>query len=348
MDVNLETLFGNADLYFHAYGPDDQLSFLPMDREHFAKSIFCDQRIEPAVRQIYRVPVDTLMKAYEKRGYLAPQLGYIHHIAQTGSTILSRALDIPGRSLAIREPAHLRQVGLMGGAGFDIAHAPKNFGPMLGFSLSMLGKRYAHAQPIIVKGNVPTSFIAEAINKADPGRPTIFLHYNLEEYLAAVLRTPGHMQWVENVAGELSLAESPHFAELATASTPLKAAGLWLGMMKAFQAVEDANGNSRALDANYLFEARVPTLMAASKLMEMPLETAEAEEIANSELFTRYGKNPDQPYDPSARLERRKATLAEFPEEIKAAQDWAAKKAADMGLRDEFHAPLVGDGGKLL
>ena len=348
MDVNLETLFGNADLYFHAFGPEDKLSFLPMDRDHFAQSIFCDQRIEPAQREVFRIPIQAMMQAYEQRGYLAPQLSYIHQIAQTGSTILSRALDIKGRSLAIREPAHLRQVGVLGGAGFDVASPPKNFGPMLGFSLSMLGKRYADAQPIIVKGNVPTSFIAEAINKADPGRPTIFLHYGLEEYLAAVLRTPNHMQWVENVAGEMRIAEAPHFAELADAATPLKAAGLWLGMMKAFQAVEDTNGNARALDANYLFEERVPTLMAASKLFEMPLEKAEAEEIANGELFTRYGKNPDQPYDPSARLERRKATLAEIPEEIRAAQDWAAKKAADMGLRDEFHAPLVGDGGKLL
>lgn len=348
MDVNLETLFGNADLYFHAYGPDDQLTFLPMDRDHFAQSIFCDQRIEPAERQVFRVPAEHLMKAYQQRGYLAPQLSYIHQIAQTGSTILSRALDIPGRSLAIREPAHLRQVGLMGGAAFDLANPPQNFGPMLGFSLSMLGKRYADAEPIIVKGNVPTSFIAEAINKADPGRPTIFLHYSLEEYLAAVLRTPNHMQWVENVAGEMRLAEAPHFAELATASTPLKAAGLWLGQIRAFQAVEDANGNARALDANFLFEERVATLMAASKLLEMPFEKAEAEAIANGELFTRYGKNPEQPYDPEARLERRKATLAEIPDEIRAAQDWAAKKASDLGLRDEFHAPLVGDGGKLL
>lgn len=348
MDVNLHTIFGNADLYFHGYGPEDNISFIPMDREHFAESIFCDQRILPAQPQIYRVPVEPVMKLYEQRGYRAPQLSYIHHMAQTGSTILSRALDIIGRSIAIREPVHLRQVGLNGGADFDIASQPKNFGPMLGFSLTMLGKRNVDSLPIIVKGNVPTSFIAEAINKADPGRPTILLHYNLQEYLAAVLRTDNHMQWVENIADEIRLAEAPHFAELDNATTPLKAAGLWLGMIKAFQAVEDANGNARALDANYLFEDRVPTLMAASKLMEMPLEKAEAEEIANGELFTRYGKNPEQPYDPSTRLVRRKATLAELSEEIRAARDWAAKKAADMGLRDEFYAPLIGDGGKLL
>ena len=348
MDVNLETLFGNADLYFHAYGPEDQLSFLPMDRAHFAQSIFSDQRIVPAENNVYRVPIKALMDAYQQRGYRAPQLGYIHQIAQTGSTILSRALDVPGRNLSIREPTHLRQLGVLGGAGFDVDRTPPNFGPMLGFSLSMLGKRYADAQPIIVKGNVPTSFIAEAIDKADPGRPTILLHYPLEDYLAAVLRTPNHMQWVENVAEEVRLTEVPHFSELALASTPLKAAGLWLGMMRVFQAVEDRNGNARALDANYLFQERVATLMAASKLMEMPFEEAEAEKIANGELFTRYGKNPDQPYDPAVRLERRKATLAQIPGEIAEALDWAGKKAADLGLRNEFHAPLVGDGGKLL
>ena len=213
---------------------------------------------------------------------------------------------------------------------------------MLKLSLNMLGKRFDRAAPTIVKGNVPISLIAEPIAAADPNQPTIAMHYPLDDYLAAVLRTPDHQNWVRKVAGEIAVSNEPHSDDLATLGAPEQAAGMWLAMALRFQRLIANNPRAVSLDANLLFEQSVETIVAASGHFGAAIDGDAASVLAQGPLFATYGKDPTRAYDPRLRLERRAEAKQRLAPEIAAARTWVETRAAALGLDDALGRPLIG------
>ena len=226
MAVTLQDLFGDPALFLHQLD-DNHAVFQTMTREDVAKSIFLDGRIRHGDRPSIRVPLD-LLRAEATPAALPPRrIGWIFHVAQCGSTLLARALDRPGRSLVLREPMALRQLGVMAGANERAAAVPSP--DLLRLVMALLGKRWEAEPPVIVKANVPVNFIAERILALDPSAPALALHFPLANYVAAILRTEGHVRWTESVFAELRIGESPFSASAPPRSTAEKAAALsWL------------------------------------------------------------------------------------------------------------------------
>lgn len=217
----------------------------------------------------------------------------------------------------------------------------------MSFSLAQLSKRQS-GESVIVKGNVPISMIAPYIDSIDVGMAGILLHFPLDDYLAAVLRTQNHAQWVEMVTGELRLSQHPLFGDLELVGAAHKAAALWLAMMLRYQAVQKQNGKMAALDANRLFDQPAETIAASAAHFDVKLGEGEAQRIAGSDLFTTYGKNPEQPYDPEQRIARREEAKKEFATAYAEARDWLLPKAEEAGLVTALANPLVGDETPLL
>lgn len=320
--------------------------FVPMDRDSYARSIFFDQRIDPAEGQPLLVPLDPLLDHLAKRGFEPPRVRVIHHFAQSGSTLLARALDHPA-NLVIREPWHLRQLGVAFGAGAQ--------GPLSGdqravleFSQAMLGKRFAADSPLIVKGNVPISLLAGAIAELDPGQAAILLHFPLGDYCAAVLRTPNHQRWLESVTAEIDLGSDPLVGDISRLSIAEKAAALWYSMIKRFEHLLAAHQEMRSLDANQLFDRPAETIAAANLLFDAGFEAAEIAKTAAGPLFTSYSKNPAVAYDPATRIERREQTKAVLAADLELARRWVERHAAATGLPIALAHPLVGEPAPLL
>ena len=274
-----------------------------------------------------------------------PRLNFIHHVAQCGSTLLARALD-DGAALGIREPFALRQLGVQAGASGE--HAGENWSAMLSLVLSLLGKRFDAAAPVVIKGNVPISMIAAPIAALDPGQAGILLHFPLDDYLAAVLRTPNHGQWVDSVVGELRLGQDRVVGPIEGLSTPERAAALWLSLVTHYDRLLTAHPQMRSLDANRLFDQPAPTIAAAAALFGIPMADDQAQAIAAGPLFHSYGKNPEQPYDPGQRVERREETRRDHADEFAAARRWVEGRLGDAGLPDALANPLLGEVAPLL
>src|SRR4051812_12611575 len=109
MDLTIETVFGSPDHHLFCFD-GDQAIFQPMDRAAYRRTIFLDRRIKPAGGDAYAFPVDRLT-AHAGR-MTVPRTGWIFHVAHCGSTLLARALDLTDRSLVLREPLALRQIGV--------------------------------------------------------------------------------------------------------------------------------------------------------------------------------------------------------------------------------------------
>ena len=340
MAVTLQDLLTDPGLFLYELDKDDAI-FQSMTREDLFRSIFLDARIRHSGGPNFRVPLNALLAAFEKAAVPAPRIGWIFHVAQCGSTLLARALDHPGRSLVLREPAALRRLGVMAGAGAR-SEWPEPLGRLVSLVATMLGKHWETETATIVKANVPVNFIASDLLARDPGAPAILLHFPLANYVGAILRTEGHVRWTESVFAELRLHESPYSAGAEPRSAPEKAAALWFAQMKAFEALLETYPATRSLDATLLFGEPAQAIEAATRLFGLSLRDGEAQAIAGSDLFHSYSKNPALDYDPEVRLAREAEALHRLEAEIDEARAWAKGARARHGLPEALDRPLVG------
>ena len=339
MAITLETLASDPAIYLYEFDGGDAV-IQQMDRNLFHKSIFLDARIRHGDLPRGRVPLKGLLEKYAGPPLAERPIGWIFHVAQCGSTLLARALDHVGRSLVLREPAALRRLGVMKGAD---GAGDAAFDRALDVTLSMLGKRWDAGTPVVAKANVPVNFILDDVMRRAPDAPAIALHYPLSTYIAAILRTPGHVEWTERVFGELRLG-----ARYAAPSAAHKAAALWFAQMKAFESAIDAYGNVHSLDAAWFLDHPVETIEAAARLFGVALREGEAAEIAGGELFASYSKNPALDYDPEVRVARDAEAKERLRGEIAEARAWVEKAKEESGLADQLGRPLVGPGTDLL
>ena len=71
-------------------------------------------------------------------------------------------------------------------------------------STVQLAKTYRDNERALIKANVPVNFMIPQLMNSGPGTRGLILFAGLEDYLLAVLKSPGHRTWVGNVAGELA------------------------------------------------------------------------------------------------------------------------------------------------
>jgi hypothetical protein len=345
MAVTLQDLFSDPALFLHHLDSNSAI-IQTMTPEDFARSIFVDGRIRHGGRPNFRAPLDQLLAAASESALPTRRIGWIFHVAQCGSTLLARALDRPGRSLVLREPAALRQLGVAAGAA---DHPQADPSPeLLRFVVAMLGKRWHADRPVIVKANVPVNFIAARILALDPAAPAIALHFPLAEYVAAILRTEGHVRWTENVFSELRLAQSPYVAGAPPRGPAEKAAALWFAQMKAFESLLRDFPASRSLEASVLFDRPAQTILAAARLFGVEMTEQDARAIAAGELFRSYSKNPALDYDPEVRLAREAEAKRRLAGEITEARAWAEAARERYGLIAALDRPLLGEAAPLL
>jgi hypothetical protein len=340
MPVDVASILDDPNWMFLRFD-GDFAEFVFMTREACRESIFFDHRVRPVQGKAVRLPIDPIFDHLERTAFKPPEIRFIHHFAQSGSTLLARALDQPN-NLVIREPLHLRQVGVWAGAD-TAGPLSAQTRPLLELSLAMLGKRFKAGSPLIVKGNVPITLLADAIADLDPGQPAILLYYGLEDYCLAVLRTPNHQQWLANVVDEIGLGGDEAVGKLAGLSMAEKAGALWLSMIRRFDRLLQAQPAMRSLDANVFFERPAEAIVAASTLFDAGISAGEARRIAEGPLFSTYSKDPGVPYDPALRIERREEARKRLAAELQEARSWVDRRVAADVLPARLERPLAGE-----
>ena len=321
-----EALFADPDHYLFAFD-GDRAVFRAMDRAAYHRSIFLDRRISAAGATAFDVPLAPLIAWHEQHRPAPPRTGWIFHIAHCGSTLLARALDFPERSLVVREPLALRQLGIE-----RIADDPR-----LPLAAAFLGRRYRADAPAIVKANVPVNFIAADLLGLDPAAPAIFLYFPLRAYLLAILRSEGHRRWVMNVTAQLPGA----FTE---GDVVERAAWLWLTQMQLYDAALARFPGARSLHAEELFAAPREVVGAAAAHFGVRVSASELDATVDGPLFATYSKGAGQPFDNHARLAQQADAAARLGPELARAQSWAEDRAIPARLE----RPLAGESPALL
>lgn len=303
----------SPDHYLHSF-EDGAALFVPMDRAAYRRSIFLDGRISPAGDGVLRLPLGALAALPETAAGALPT-GWIFHVAHCGSTLLARALEALAHdsALVLREPLALRQLGFAPDAA------------LLPAVLAQLGKRYPGDGPTIIKANVPVNFLLPEIAARAATAPALFLTMQLDDYLAAILRSDNHRVWLRGITG--------HFADRLGITHPLAdgeaAAALWLGQMRRFGAALTAMPAARTLDAERFFAAPAAALAGAARLFGITTTDAEIARLVQGPLFGTYSKRPEFGFNNAMRLERRAQVAGELAADLAAARAWLASAAPD-------------------
>lgn len=339
-----DQLFESPDLFLLSLEENDAI-FIDMDRDAYHRSIFLDGRISPRAQRLTRVPLRQLEDLSSR--YPLGEAGYIYHVAHCGSTLLARALDLPQSNLVLREPMALRQLGVLGAAHFD--DPGETWRRRARLAHQMLARRYAKGAASIVKANVPVNFIVPHFDDLAGGPPSIAIYFSLEDYLIAILRSPNHRRWVENVSGEVRPAIAALTGAAAPASSAAAAALLWLAQMRVYHRLMEKNPRAASLNAEDLFNRPGETIAAAFAHFGQPQAPGVVEAIAGSELFARYSKNPKVAFTNEARLQRKRAMRAEIGAELAEARAAIERLEATHTLPERLPRDLLGgEGARLL
>lgn len=343
--ITLSDLLTNPDYYLFGI-ENDVAIFLAMDRQSYERSIFFDGRIAPASEQAIPVALKPLMAALPATPASPPRIGWIFHMAHTGSTLLARALDLPGRNLVIREPMLLRSLGIEAGPTHQSGRGSEEWSERLHLALHMLDRRYAPDQAVLVKANVPVNRIIPDLLMRSPDQKAVLLHFGLADYLAAILRGPNHRKWVEHIYTELQLAEIRGCQPVSTIGE--MAGALWLFQMEIYARLLAENKGVRSLDANILFDKPLESVTTAADYFGCPMDRNEAEAIVAGPLFSTYSKNPGAAFDNKARKERLALARTEISDELVTARHWVENHPVAQTLPARLGQALCGENGLLL
>ena len=324
----------------------DQAIFAAMDRGAYHRSIFLDRRISAVSPQMASIHVNHLLKHVGDSLLPLAGNGWIFHIAHCGSTLLARALDDLDRSLVLREPLALRQLGVARTQSAS-GERDREWYSRLELTVGLAGRRYRPDAPVVVKANVPVNFIVPDLMEMAPS-PAIFLYFPLRAYLLAILRSADHRNWVMNVTTQLQPALTRLVGSIEEAEISERAAALWMAQMKLYADALERFAGARSLPAEDLFNEPLPTISAAAAHLGIEIPERDLETLVTGPLFSTYSKSPAEAFDNARRL----AVQAEMSDllgpEIDKARRWVEERLAACPLPPALARPLVGPSPPLL
>ncbi len=324
---------GNAEWLAHRYvESDDAVRFIHLPRAQHEDQAFLIDTLLGAVPTSPDLPAAPLLA--QPHG----QLHFLFHSAFCASTLLARALSVPGVAMGLSEPTILNDV-----VGFRRRGAPPAaVARTADLALRLLGRPFAPGEAVIVKPSNILNPLAELLLALQGQGRALFLFAPLETFLISVARKGLHCRaWVrELLEGYLQ----DNFIQLGFAPedyfrlTDLQVAAVgWLAQHQHFTALSAKLGNRIAsLDADLLTGRPEAAIAAVAAHYGLDLD---ASAVASGPAFQRNSKNGTV-YSPAARSSDYEAARNAHGEEIGMVVTWARAVAANVGLELDGPNPL--------
>ncbi len=263
------------------------VEFLRIDRAAFDDPVFLAERqVRPADRGV--ATWDEIVASEAEM----PPVCFIFHTAFCRSTLLVRALDMPGAGLGLSEP----------GLFVSLANAQGRADHLIRPLLALLARSQKNAEVAFVKPTNHANRLMPALLKAVPEAKAILMTNGLPQFLKAVARK-GLMgrRW-----GRQLLLEMQAYAGLELgmdgretfSMTDMQAAGLawllaqrWFALHLAGEVPGVSRGRLAVLDGDRFNSERARTMQAAFEFAGSQLAPEDAEARASSAVFTSHAKS---------------------------------------------------------
>lgn len=300
------------------------VTFGRFDRSALSDVSFLDHRVESAAQAWADVPFAELLAAPPAEASAGPV--FLFHTSYCCSTLLSRALDQPGRVLSLKEPEII--MGLSNAYRMAQNQGERDtVDKLCAVLLALIARPHMGAERVLVKPTNAANNIVPII--AGLKIPVILLYGDLRGFLASVIKKGDRcktiIRQIYRVYAMDKIGVSAIAQRDALALTDLQIAALvWRHQMELFNAIlhDPARASARSLDFRALLNAPAQTLLASSNHMGLGFDGAHCNAIANSDLFRRDAKDNTLSYDADRRAEEERALMAQHGDAIDLIENW--------------------------
>ena len=271
----------------------------------------------------------------------APATGPIHYILHSAyccSTLLARAVDVPGVAMGLKEPVLLNDLVGWKARGAKAA----DLAAVLDSGLTLFARPFGPGEAVVVKPSNVANGLASAMLTVRPEACALLLHAPLETYLGSIARKgmTGRL-WARDLLVK-QIADGTQWpgmaAEAFIAQTDLQAAAIgWLAQHAIFARVAARFPDRvRTLDSATLMADPAAAMTALGTLFGITLD---GPAIAAGRAFRMHSKDGSM-FDAAARTAEL-ATAERYADEIAKVAVWAEAVAATVGLDLRLPAPLL-------
>lgn len=315
----------------HSYdAPSDSLVFARVPVETRKQVVFLDRRFLAQAPQSPPVPVNLLRAADIETG----PAHFIFHTAFCCSTLMTRALDVPGVAAGLKEP------GVLVSFAQHWSNARQTPGALnaLKTTLDLLSRPGARGEAQIIKAsNVATHLLPEILHLR-PDAKVLVMHSSLGGFLEAVTRRDiGGRSFVRQVYQGFSNSIPLDIAfsnEEQMLHTDMQIAALvWLMQASFFSQMQRYYGPDRirTLSSDRFLASPADALAITSTFFGLNAPRAQWDAVAEGDVFREHAKERGLPFDAARHNAQLAQARAAHARELDVAEEWAKKIAARCG-----------------
>jgi len=325
------------------FDPDsNRVTLVRADRDAHRAVTFLDDQLLGHATETKELPLQALAPAVAKLP--ANDCHFIFHSAFCCSTLLARALDVPGKAMALKEPLALNDLAQAALA----AGAPGAVRGQLELVLPLLGRPFGPGEKTIIKPSNIANPLIDQIMDLRPATKALLMTSALPEFLRSVAMKGlwGRIWARKTMAGMLRLPHlQPGFsdAERWEHSDLQVAALVWLDHRAQFVKLLSRLPAERvmSLDSATLLDDTARAVGAVGEFFGLGLLPDEVEAIARGPVFTQDSKRHDEAFDAERRRGEHAAIEGVLAEEIEMVAKWAQSVADHAGVPMQLPRPLV-------
>jgi hypothetical protein len=259
-------------------------------------------------------------------------LHFIFHTSFCCSTLLARALDVPGKSAVLREPDVLINLANRIIRSDDPANRKR-----LELVTRLLARPFVAGEEVIVKPSNFGNRLADLVLSTRPESRAILLYSDVETLLRSLLKRGMFGRIFARRLFTQLLGWSPlnlgYRPEELLQLTDVQAVALgWLMQISHFDAIARAFGDRvMLLDSAALLAGPSQAIGRAQALFGLGLGEDEVESIARGPVFGKHSKFSDRDYSAEERRKEHESATEAHSEEIEMVVKWIEAVASNLG-----------------
>lgn len=314
------------------YGIDPSghnLRFLEVTERSYRESGFLDQRIEHSGGRLVDFSLEQVAQAMTEAGSAPNPVSLIFHSSMCCSTLLTRLLDRPGRTMALREPLALYELSAIRHRLLQAGAWQARRRRLLQTSCALLSKGYTPGEHVIIKpSNMANALIDELAETPQAGPRGILLYSGLQDFLVSYLKKGAAVQdKLPRLAA--SAAALVHYQQrfphiVPGALGPARAAAVfWHAQLVHFAEVLGRHPGRFKTLSDVQFLARPEAALAAIRAwLRLPLDDGNLMDVANSPHGRTHAKDPRFDFSLEAKHRENLEVATRHRRDIQDAVDW--------------------------
>lgn len=321
-----------------------------MSRQTYADSTFLDERTIASEPGATGAPFEAVRALCARHARPGIPVNLLFHTALCGSTLISRCLELPGKSFALKEPGILHAIACV---RRDLASGRRQPIPIdhtlldraLEVSAVLLSRTWQPGEIALIKPSDTCANLISPLAGANPNARALLLYHRIDDFCVAMLKSDQRREYLRamlpRAARDLAPTEPLDSIDAGSLPDAHAAAYVWLSLMRPYRDATLAHPDRvRTLDAARFFADPPATLASIASFYRLNLADREIDKIISGPAFATDSKDPSKTFDHEAYQARRQAQKAELAEEIASARAWIDRHASHTELADDLPAPL--------